>query len=470
MADILIVDDEENLRYSIQLGLKRAGHECRHADTVEAALAECERTPPAMALVDIQLPDGNGINLLARMRDRGFDVPVIVITAFGTVATAVTAMKQGAVDFIQKPLSIEEVCLAVDRCLEDRQLRNQLDAYKETQRRQAGDFPLIAECPQMREVISLADRIAGVESEPGMGLVATLLLGATGTGKELIARYIHRNGRRPDRPFVQVNCAAIPENLFEAELFGYERGAFTDAKTGKKGLLQVAHESTLFLDEIGDMPLATQTKLLVAIETGRFRKLGSTAETVVDVRVIAATNSDLQSKVRSGQFREDLYFRLKVFSIELPPLRTRGNDLFLLAEHFITRFSRKFRKSPPKLADATRQLMRAYAWPGNVRELANVLQRAVLVNDVAVLEPAMLGIQDGGGTVTPGQVALPVDFSQGDCTLATTEKRLLTAALDHTKGNISEAARLLGLTRGGLRHRMEKLGLSPREPADETRT
>jgi two-component system response regulator AtoC len=460
MADILIVDDEENLSYSIQLGLRRAGHDCRVADTVAAALAECARKSPDLALIDVQLPDGDGIQLMTRLHEQGCDVPVIVITAFGTVATAVAAMKQGAVDFIQKPLSIEEVCLAVERCLEDRHLRNQLDAYQEAQRRQSGDSPLMAECPPMREVMVMADRIASIENDPGSGLVATLILGATGTGKEVIARYIHQHSSHPDRPFVQVNCAAIPENLFEAELFGFERGTFTDAKAAKKGLLQVAHESTLFLDEIGDMPLATQSKLLIAIETGRFRRLGSTTEAVVDVRVIAATNSDLQQKVQTGQFREDLYYRLKMFSIELPPLRARGDDVFLLAEHFIQRFSRKFRKPAPKLAESTKQLMRAYAWPGNVRELANVIQRAVLLNDAEALGPAMLGLGTGGpAATTADDGGLQIDFATRDCTLARVERRLIVAALKHAGGNISEAARLLGLSRGGLRHRLDKLGI-----------
>ncbi|MGB9624755.1 MAG: sigma 54-interacting transcriptional regulator, partial [Phycisphaerae bacterium] len=280
------------------------------------------------------------------------------------------------------------------------------------------------------------------------------------------ARYIHRRGPRPDRPFVQVNCTAIPESLFEAELFGFERGTFTDAKAAKKGLLQVAHESTLFLDEIGDMPPTTQSKLLVAIETGRFRPLGSTAESVVDVRVIAATNSDLEHKVATGRFREDLYYRLKMFCIELPPLRARGDDVLLLAEHFIQRFSRKFGRPAPKLAEAAKQLLRTYPWPGNVRELANVIQRAVLLNEAAVLEPAMLGINGSPTAPLPGRAGLQIDFSRGDCTLAAVERQLLRAALAHTKGNISEAARLLGLTRGALRHRLEKLGLDAREPAD----
>jgi len=459
MADILIVDDEENLSYSIQLGLQRAGHECRVADTVESALAECERRAPALALVDVQLPDGNGIDLMAKMRERGLGFPVIVITAFGTVSTAVAAMKQGAADFIQKPVSIEEVCLTVERCLEDRRLRNQLDAYQEAQRRQSGDLQLVGECPQIHEVLAMADRIASIENEPGSGLIATLILGATGTGKELVARYIHRNSARPDRPFVQINCSAVPESLFESELFGFERGTFTDARAPKKGLLEVAHEGTLFLDEIGDMPQATQSKLLVAVETGRFRRLGATAETVVDVRIVTATNSDLRHKVETGQFREDLFHRLRMFCIEVPPLRARGDDIFLLAEYFITRFSRKFRKPAPKPSESAKRLLRTYPWPGNVRELANVIQRAVLLNDSPLLELPILGPDGDHAVVLPARSGFQIDFSRGDCTLVSIEKRVLQAALEHTGGNISEAARLVGLTRGALRHRLEKLGL-----------
>ncbi len=464
MADILVVDDEENLCYSIQLALRHAGHQCRIADTVEAALAQCTRRVPDLALIDIQLPDGSGIDLMARLREQGMDAPVMVITAFGTVATAVAAMKQGAVDFIQKPLSMEELCLAVDRCLENREIRDQLDAYRETQRRGSGELKIVGECPDMRGVLSLADRIAALPGDPGTGLVSTLLLGETGTGKEVVARYIHHHSRRPDQPFVQVNCTAIPENLFEAELFGHERGAYTDAKAVKKGLLEVAHKGTLFLDEIGHMPLSAQAKLLVAIETGRFRRLGGTTERLADVRVMAATNTDLDRKVSSGGFRPDLFYRLKVFCIKLTPLRNRGDDLFLLADHFIERFCRKFHKPPVTLTPQTRDLMKRYPWPGNVRELANVLQRAVLVNDSDTLEPSVLGIQVGGLSQPAATAGLRFDFDGDDCTLVSVEKRLLRAALNHTGGNISETARVLGLTRGGLRHRLEKLGIHPGTP------
>ena len=459
MANVLIVDDEENLSYSVQLGLRRAGHECRVADTVQSALAACEQKAPDLAVIDIQLPDGNGIELMSRLREQGLDIPVIVITAFGTVASAVQAMKQGAVDYIQKPISIEEVCLTIERCLEHLRIRSRLEAYQEAQRRESGELEIVGQCPRMREVIALAERVASVESEPGVGLTAILLLGETGTGKDLLARHIHHHGPRPDRPFVQVNCSAIPENLFEAELFGYERGAFTDAKKSKSGLFETAREGTLFLDEIGDIPTSTQAKLLTTIESGRLRRLGATAERLVDLRVIAATNTDLGRRVQTGAFRADLYYRLKVFCIELPPLRERGDDILLLAEYFIRRFSRKFHRPTPTLAPETIDLIRRYPWPGNVRELANVLQRAVLVSEDDVLRPGILGIEPASQAAPVPAGELRFDFTSGSCTLASVERRLLEAAMEHTRGNVSEAARLLGISRGSLRHRLERCGL-----------
>ena len=468
MAEILIVDDEENLSYSLQLALKRAGHHCRVAEAIQLAIAAVGRQMPDLVLLDMQLPDGSGMDLLARFREMGLDVPVIVITAFGTVAGAVAAMKQGAVDYIQKPLSMEEVALAVDRCLEHRRIRNRLDAFQEAQRRQSGEIRLIGESPQMKAVLSLAQKIAAVPNDPQGGLVTTLVLGETGTGKEIVTRFIHHHGLRPDRPFVQLNCTAIPETLFEAELFGYEKGSFTDAKTTKKGLIEMAQEGTLFLDEIGDMPLATQAKLLVAIESGRFRRIGATAERLADVRVVAATNSDLQRKVDQGTFRADLFYRLKVFTIDLPPLRDRGGDLFLLTDYFLEQAGRKLHKSVPAILPETRELMSRYAWPGNVRELANVLQRAVLVNDGDTLEPGVLGIgaaaAASAATAVPPFAGLSFDFRSDDCTLDVVERRLIQAALQHTGGNVSETARILGLTRGGLRHRMDKLGLVETRP------
>ncbi|HSW44186.1 MAG TPA: sigma-54 dependent transcriptional regulator [Phycisphaerae bacterium] len=462
MAEILIIDDEENLSFSLQLALKRAGHRCRPAETIRSGLAAVNRQMPDLVLLDMQLPDGSGMDFLARLREDGQDIPVIVITAFGTVAGAVAAMKHGAVDYIQKPLSMEEVILAIDRCLEHRRIRNRLDAFQEAQRRESGEIRIIGQCPQIKAVLSLAQKIAAVPSDPQGGLVTTLVLGETGTGKEVLTRYIHHHGLRPDRPFVQVNCTAIPETLFESELFGHEKGSFTDAKTTKKGLIEMAQEGTLFLDEIGDMPLATQAKLLVAIENGRFRRIGATTERMADVRVVAATNSDLRHKVEQGLFRADLYYRIKVFTVDLPPLRERGDDIFLLSDFFLRQCCQKLHKPIPTMPAETRELMKHYAWPGNIRELANVLQRAVLVNETGRLDPGMLGLEGGRRAADSAGLAgggSPFDFVREDCTLVAVERKLVRAALEHTGGNVSETARLLGLTRGGLRHRMDKLGL-----------
>lgn len=460
MANILLVDDEENLSYSIRLALQRQGHTCRVADCVHGALDECTRSVPDLAVIDMQLPDGNGLDLMMWLRDRGLEMPVVVITAYGTVDNAVTAMKQGAADYLQKPLSIEEVCLTINRCLENRQIRDRLSSYQEAQRRESGHLQIVGNSRVIHEVLSLARKIAEIPPGAGPGLTSVMILGETGTGKELMARHIHYHGLRADRPFVHINCTAIPEPLFESELFGYEKGSFTDAKTDKKGLFETAHEGTLFLDEIGDMPLPAQAKLLTAIESGRFRRLGGTAERVCDVQMMAATNADLQRKVDRGEFREDLFYRLKVFCIELPPLRSRGDDVLLLAEHFIEQFSRKFHKPAVSLSTEARRAIQSYHWPGNVREMANVLQRAVLLSDEPVLEPRSLALNHSPEADVPaGGAGLTFDFSREDLTLATVEKKLLQAALDHARGNISEAARLLGVSRGSLRNRLEKAGV-----------
>lgn len=459
MADILIIDDEENSVVSLKLALGQSGHICRSAGTGRDALAECARRRPEIALVDIQLPDVSGLDLLPRIRQLGADTDVIVLTAFGTVSSAVEAMKQGAIDFLQKPLSIETVLLAIDRCLESRRLRRRLSAYEAAQRHESGLVRIIGNSPVMQQVLSTAGKIASLPEEPDATLTSILLTGETGTGKEVIARFIHASSSRSGSPFLHLNCTAIPENLFESELFGHESGTFTDAKGSKKGLLEAAHEGTLFLDEVGDMPLAMQAKLLTAIESGRFRRLGSTTESVANVRVIAATNTPLQRRVKEGQFREDLYYRLTVFNIELPPLRARGDDLFLLADYFLERYCRKQHRPIATLSAISRQVMRAYSWPGNVRELANVLQRAVLLSEGSVLEPPALGLE-ASESIPRDTVVPEFDFTHRDCSAQAVERRLYVAALEHSRGNISEAARLLALTRGGLRHRLERLNIS----------
>ncbi|NOX58008.1 MAG: sigma-54-dependent Fis family transcriptional regulator [Planctomycetes bacterium] len=459
MADILVIDDEENLGISMQLALKRAGHTCRVENVGERGLASARSKLPDLIFVDVNLPDTNGLELLGKLRAEGIDTPVIVITGFGTIASAVAAMQQGAVDYIQKPLSMDEVVLSVERCLENRSIRNQLDAYREAQQRESQNAHVIGDCGAMRELLAIADKIGSLPLDQDGMLPTVLLLGDTGTGKEALARYIHHRGASANRPFVHVNCTAVPESLFESELFGHEAGAFTHAKSAKKGLFEVAEEGTLFLDEIGDMPLATQSKLLVAIESGRFRRLGGTTERVTRSRVMAATNSDLEGKIEKGEFRADLFYRLKVFCLHVPPLRDRGDDIILLADHFLDRFRLKFRKPHLVFSDDAVTALRTYHWPGNVREVSNVIQRTALLADGTTITAEALNLLASPATPTQCGPASPFDFESGDATVESVERRLIQAALAHTQGNISETARVLGLSRGSLRHRLDKLGM-----------
>jgi two-component system response regulator AtoC len=460
MTDILVVDDEVNLAYSLRLALERAGYACRTAETLSGGIEEALRKAPDLMIVDMQLPDGDGIELIRRIHDRGLDVPVVVITAYGTISRAVEAMKQGALDFMQKPLSMEEVCLVVERSLENRRVHNELDSYRLAQQRESAQIRIIGECPAMREVLATAESIASMPDEPDGAVVATLVLGETGTGKELLARHMHHCSARATRPFVHVNCTAIPETLFESEMFGHERGTFTDARTAKKGLLEIADGGTILLDEVSDMPATMQAKLLVAIETGRFRRLGGTTERSVDIRVIAATNSDLAARVERGEFRTDLFYRLKMFCVELPPLRARGDDVFLLAEYFLQQYCRKYHLKQARLTAESRVLLGEYAWPGNVRELAHVLRRAVLIARSPELTPESLGLDPSTSAWkrTP-EGTRGSEVPGGLCTLAEMERKLIQATLDATGANISEAARRLGLSRGRLRHRLARYGI-----------
>jgi len=458
MADILIVDDDANLRVALEMSLKQGGHTCRLAATASDGWKELERRPPDLVLLDLQLPDMSGIELLARIRDERTDTPVIIMTAFGTVTSAVSAMKQGAADFIEKPLSVKEMGHLVMRLLKSRELAEQIDNRAGGERT---EFPLIAASPAMQQIVALGNKIARLPTRPGIGLVATLISGETGTGKELVARYIHRQGSNPNGPFIHVNCTAIPENLFEMEHFGHERGVFTDAKTAKQGLLEAADGGTLFLDEIGDIPQHMQAKLLVAIETGRFRRVGATTEQTIDTRILAATNTDLEQRAGTGQFRMDLYHRLKMFQIKLPPLRERPEDLWALSDHFLNQFSQQLQRPVPGLAPDAREAMARHPWPGNVRELAHVILQALVTGDDDVLLPSHLGLGPvavEAPRASPAS-AIEMDFSAGSLSLAEVERRLLEAALAHTGGNITEAARLVGMPRGTLRYRLEKLGL-----------
>lgn len=460
MAEILIVDDEETLLATVSLELGRSGHQCHAARSGAAALTLLESIDPHLALVDIRMPDMDGLALVERIRQIGHDFPIVVMTAYGSVQSAVAAMKAGATDYLQKPVAIDELEVVIDRVMQNRRLKDQLDVLQRERERQGADRAIIGESAPMREVLAMAGKIADAPPDERGHLPTVLITGETGTGKDLLAHHIHDLQANRDAPFVQINCTALPAQLVEAELFGYEKGAFTDAKANKKGLFEVASEGTVFLDEIGDTPLSLQAKLLLVLEQRRFRRLGGTREREVKARTIAATNCDLTALVADGRFRKDLLFRFQALSIELPPLRRRGDDLFLLAEHFISRQVRRLHRDPPRLSESAKAAMRQYSWPGNVRELDNVLQRALLLQEGPVIEAGDLNLMQGElqPSVTPLD-EMRFDLSSGDCTLAQVEERLIRQALAACDGNISETARLLGVSRGALRHRLERLSL-----------
>ena len=468
MADLLIVDDEETLLATMSLELERGGHRCQRAATGQAALSRLETFEPHLALVDIRLPDMDGLALISRIRELGHDFPIIVITAYGSVQSAVAAMRVGANDYLQKPVAMEELEVVIDRVLQNRRLKDRLDVFERErmlQRLETGatgaERAIVGESAIMKKVMAMAGKIAEAPPDENGYLPTVLITGETGTGKDLLAHHIHDLRASDGAPFVQINCTALPPQLVEAELFGHEKGAFTDAKTNKKGLFEVASEGTVFLDEIGDTPLGLQAKLLLVLEQRRFRRLGGTREREVRARTIAATNCDLTDMVTQGRFRKDLLFRFQALSIELPPLRERGDDLFLLADYFIKRQALRLHRDPPRLSDAAREGMRRYSWPGNIRELDNVLQRAMLLQDSSTIERSDLNLSQADlAAAPPGLDEIRFPFEKEDCSLARVEQRLLEQAIAFCNGNISEVARLLGVSRGSLRHRMEKLSLS----------
>lgn len=461
MAELLIVEDEETLLATMRLQLERIGHPCRAAHDAAEALHHLSQAEPQLALIDIRLPDMDGLELIRRIRHTGGDFPIVVMTAFGSVQSAVAAMKAGATDYLQKPVAIDELEVVIDRVLRNRQLQDRLDVFERERERKGAERQIIGESTAMREALKLVEKIASVPPDESGHLPTVLITGETGTGKDLFAHRIHELGPAREAPFVQINCTALPPQLVEAELFGYEKGAFTDARSNKKGLFEVAGDGTVFLDEIGDTPLDLQAKLLVVLEKRKFRRLGGTIEREVRARTIAATNCDPNKLAAEGRFRKDLLFRFKSLSLELPPLRARGRDIQILAEHFIRRQAARLHREAPALSPGALEAMRTYSWPGNVRELDNTLQRAVLLKEAGAIDASDLNLcRDDLANQPSTLTELRFPFGRESCTLSAVEERLIVQAVEYANGNISEAARLLGMSRGALRHRMEKLSLA----------
>jgi len=462
MAQILILDDELPLLQSLTLELGRGGHQCLAAETGTEALSIIENNSIEMAILDVQLPDISGLEVLRKLQQEMPEVPVLMITAYASVDSAVEAMKEGALDYLEKPLDLEELHLVVERELANAAVRRLVDAHERVSALTSQN-EIIGECLQIQDIFKVIDQISEITVKSAAELPTMLIGGETGVGKDLLARIIHESGSISHFPFLQVNCSGLPRDLIESELFGHEKGAFTGASQKKQGLFEVAAGGTIFLDEIGDMPLDMQTKLLNVLETKKVRRVGGTREYTANVRIIAATNQDLEIASRDGSFRSDLYYRLKVVSILLPPLRERGHDQDLLIDHFLDLNKHKYRKSNLTLPDAVRDEMKKYPWPGNIRELAHTIERLVLISsDDEIHSPGLMEALDKHDhrQLGPQKVSeLQFDFDTGECTLAAIEKQLLEQALDYTDGNVSEVARLLGLTRGALRHRLEKRGL-----------
>ena len=452
---ILVVDDERLVRWGLGQALEEVGYLVGQAADAAEAVRVFGAEIPDLVLLDYKLPDRNGVEVLRDLRRIAPEVPVVMITAHASVSGAVEAMKEGAYDYIGKPFEIDEVIQTVARALEARKLREQVAHQREEALREFGVHDFVVESPAMQEVLRLVRRIAPSEA------ATILLLGESGVGKGLVARALHFETGVSDKPFMHITCTALAENLLESELFGHEKGAFTDAKSQKKGLFELAEGGTVFLDEIGDLSPGLQGKLLRFLDDRVFRRVGGVRDLQVSVRVIAATNKDLKKAVDEGRFREDLYFRLKVIPVDIPPLRKRVEDIAPLALHFLQHFNQEFRKSVQGIEPNVLDMMRAYAWPGNVRELRNAIERAVLLSDSPILTVADLpseirGGDDRAGAAAPGgEIRLPA----GGLDLEDLERDLVRQALDQSHGNRTKAARLLGMNRDQIRYRIEKFHL-----------
>lgn len=447
-ATILIVDDEQLIRWSLAERLTEEGYRTVEAETGREAMARF-RKGADLVLLDYRLPDADGLGLLKQMREHDPDALVILLTAYSNVNTAVEVMKQGAYHYATKPFNLDEIVLLVEKALETSRLRRDVKALRASQAQPYGMDRIIGDSPAMQAVKTLLERVAASPAS------TVLLTGESGTGKDLAAKAIHYASHRAARPFMNITCSALTETILESELFGHERGAFTDARTQKRGLLESAEGGTVFLDEIGEMAPGLQAKLLRFLEEKTFKRVGGSVDIHVDVRVIAATNRNLEEQVRDGGFREDLYYRLNVLPVKLPPLRDRPDDIPVLTSFFVDGFNREFRKNVLGVNRTAAELLQRYAWPGNVRELRNAIERAVLLVDGDHLTSDLFSMLGGGSSVSQTAQLPPAGTN-----LEQLERDLVVQALARTDWNQTQAANLLGLNRDQIRYRIEKFGLS----------
>ncbi|HXW04138.1 MAG TPA: sigma-54 dependent transcriptional regulator [Vicinamibacterales bacterium] len=444
---ILVVDDEQLVRWSLVERLTEDGHDVLEAGTARDALARCGPDID-LVLLDYRLPDSDGLQVLKQIKASDPDILVILLTAYTNVETAVEAMKQGAYHYANKPFNLDEISMLVAKALETTALRREVRALRASRSEPYALDRIVGDSPAMQSLRGLLQRIAASPAS------TVLLTGESGTGKDLAAKVLHHNSSRSAKPFMNITCSALPETLLESELFGHERGAFTDARQQKIGLIESADGGTVFLDEIGEMVPALQAKLLRFLEEKAFKRVGGSADIRVDVRVVAATNRDLEDAVKQGRFREDLYYRLNVMQIHLPPLREHVSDVPELVTYYIDQFNREFRKQVRGITPEALEVLKGYRWPGNIRELRNAVERAMLLADADRLGPEHFPM-----TVSRRPGGQGFDLPEEGVSLESVEKGLVTQALQRTGWNHTKAAALLGLNRDQIRYRVEKFGL-----------
>jgi DNA-binding NtrC family response regulator len=458
---ILLVDDQDTIRFFLEKTLKQEGYEAVTARTGAEAIEKARSVVPDLVLLDLKLPDMDGIEVLRKIKEIFPEVGVVMITAFGDIETAVNAMKNGAYDFVSKPINLDQLLMVIKKGLESERLNREVLQLKRKMDPEVGFDYILGESPSMKRVYDVIQQVAKSDT------TTVLIEGESGVGKEMVARLIHRYSNRDNKQFMDINCASLPETLLESELFGYEKGAFTDAKGQKQGLLELANRGTLFLDEIGEMSLTIQVKLLRVLERMEFRRLGGTQDINVSVRVVSATNRDLQKEVDEQRFRADLFYRLKVVPLYIPPLRERKEDLLKFANYFINMFNTKFSKNFSQIADDAREQLLAYGWPGNIRELKNVIERVVLLENGPVISREMLpfaahAAQEGSiGRRLDTLLATPIpeDGIDFESVVNDVERSLIIKASEESGWNQSRTARLLNVKRDKLRYRMKSFNL-----------
>ncbi|MBI2424114.1 MAG: sigma-54-dependent Fis family transcriptional regulator [Candidatus Hydrogenedentes bacterium] len=465
MARVLVVEDEANMRRILAVLLAEDGHEMHEADSLAAARRQLAQKQFDLVLTDQKLGDGQGLTLITELSDSDPGVPVLLITAFATVDLAVSAMRQGAFDFITKPFEAETVLAAVRRAYRHGVLlRENALLKREMKQRELGGADLLGESAAMTQTRRLIAKVAPTDS-------TVLIRGETGTGKEIAARLIHQHSLRAGKPFITVNCAAMPEHLLESQLFGHERGSFTGADKTRQGLFEAAHGGTLFLDEAGEMPLSLQAKLLRVLMDGEVVRVGANAPRHVDVRILAATHRDLEARVKQELFRADLYYRLAVVPLVMPPLRERGEDLKILIEHFVELASAELKMPRKRVSAAAMEKMCGYGYPGNVRELRNLIERAYIVSADGLIEGNDI-LLSGGDVASPAVLAAPVEMGLAQCTsldlratLERVESELISEALRQSEGNQAKAARSLGISRSDMNYKLKRFGLRDQLPS-----